>query len=243
MGTMRPPWVGQRRAAFWQLAAPGACSPGALPVALLTATGRGVVPRSPLSSANVRLFLIPRKGEPRLWGHTSGLASSLREQVLPQRGHGLRPPPRRRLAWGSRMAIMAPSGGPLKTADLQGKSRRVRGSVPFGGRNGLVCLSRGEKYCHNGGMAFAPEQAAAGSGSMMAVMAPARGPQEAIYLQGKRLGVHDTRPLGAGMASPAFCLLCLTREVLPQRGMTFADHPRGFPGGPRWRSWPLPAGP
>jgi hypothetical protein len=37
----------------------------------------------------------------------------------------------------------------------------------------------------------------------MAMMAPGRGPQEAIYLQGRRLGVHDPRPLGAGMASPA----------------------------------------
>jgi hypothetical protein len=56
------------------------------------------------------------------------------------------------------MAIMAPSGGPPKTAGLQGKSRRVRGSVPFGGSNGLVWLffSRRNKYCHNGGMAFAP---------------------------------------------------------------------------------------
>jgi hypothetical protein len=41
---------------------------------------------------------------------------------------------------GSTMAIMAPSGGPLKAAGLQGKSRRVRGSVPFGGVDGLVCL-------------------------------------------------------------------------------------------------------
>jgi hypothetical protein len=64
-------------------------------------------------------------------------------------------------------------------------------------------LAGGHKYCHNGGMAFAPEQAAAGSGSKMAMMAPARGPQEATYLQGKRHGVHDPRPLGAGMASPA----------------------------------------
>jgi hypothetical protein len=38
------------------------------------------------------------------------------------------------------MAIMAPSGGPLKTAGLQVKNRRVRGSAPFGGSDGLVCL-------------------------------------------------------------------------------------------------------
>jgi hypothetical protein len=38
------------------------------------------------------------------------------------------------------MAMMAPSGGPLKTLVLQGKIRRVPGSVPFGGSNGLACL-------------------------------------------------------------------------------------------------------
>jgi hypothetical protein len=38
------------------------------------------------------------------------------------------------------MAMMAPSGGPLKTACLQGKSRKVRGSVPFGDSDRLVCL-------------------------------------------------------------------------------------------------------
>ena len=41
---------------------------------------------------------------------------------------------------GSTMAIMAPAGGPLKMAGVQEKSRRVRGSAPFGGRNGLECL-------------------------------------------------------------------------------------------------------
>jgi hypothetical protein len=57
---------------------------------------------------------------------------------------------------GSTMAIVAPSGGPLKTASLQGKRPRVRGSAPFGGRNGLVCLFLAQKkYCHNGGMASA----------------------------------------------------------------------------------------
>ena len=74
----------------------------------------------------------------------------------------------------STMAIMAPSGSPLKTAGLQGKSRRV-GSTPLGGSHGLVWLflakaihalrgqpwtrlafsSKGEKYWPNGGIAFA----------------------------------------------------------------------------------------
>jgi hypothetical protein len=41
---------------------------------------------------------------------------------------------------GSKKAIMAPSGGPLKVGGLQGKSPQGPGSVPFGGSNGLVCL-------------------------------------------------------------------------------------------------------
>jgi hypothetical protein len=39
---------------------------------------------------------------------------------------------RRRLAWGSTMAIMVPSGGSLKPADLQEKSPWVRGPRPWG---------------------------------------------------------------------------------------------------------------
>jgi hypothetical protein len=65
-------------------------------------------------------------------------------EVLPQRGHGLRPPPRR---LGSTTAITAPSGGSLETAGLQGNSRRVRGSVPFGGSNGLVWLTEPRPRC------------------------------------------------------------------------------------------------
>jgi hypothetical protein len=36
--------------------------------------------------------------------------------------------------------IMAPSAAPTEARHLQGKSRRARGSVSFGGSNGLVCL-------------------------------------------------------------------------------------------------------
>jgi hypothetical protein len=111
------------------------------------------------------------------------------------------------------MAIMASSGGPPKTVDLQGKRGRVRGSAPFGGRNGLVCLgvSTREKYCHNGGMALAYHH----GGAIRRVPArgvrdrhhgPRRGSLEAVLLQGKMLGVRDPRPLGAGMDSSAFFL-------------------------------------
>jgi hypothetical protein len=52
--------------------------------------------------------------------------------------------------------IMAPFAAPTKAPGLQGKIRRVSGSVFFGGSDGLVCLFHtGRKYCHNGGMAFA----------------------------------------------------------------------------------------
>ena len=70
----------------------------------------------------------------------------------------------------------------------------------FGGPLNAFCLAA-RSTTPTG--AWPSPQAAAGSGSKMAMMAPSRGPQEAVYLQGKRLGVHDPRPLGAGMASPA----------------------------------------
>jgi hypothetical protein len=37
-------------------------------------------------------------------------------------------------------AIVAPAGGPLETAGMQGKLAAVRVSVPFGGEDGLVWL-------------------------------------------------------------------------------------------------------
>jgi hypothetical protein len=88
------------------------------------------------SNGLVCLFCLRREE----YCHNGGMA------FAQHRGVGLR---------GSKMTMMVTSGGPLKTAGLQGKSRRVRGSVAFGGSNGLVCLSRREKYCPNGGMAFA----------------------------------------------------------------------------------------
>ena len=52
--------------------------------------------------------------------------TSKREKYCHNGGMGPRPPSRRRLAKGSTMAIMAPSGGPLKTVGLQGKRPQVR---------------------------------------------------------------------------------------------------------------------
>jgi hypothetical protein len=58
-----------------------------------------------------------------------------------KRGHGLRPYPAA-AGLGSNSAMMVPRAVPRNGA-LQGKSSRVRGSVPFGGRNGHVCLEGG----------------------------------------------------------------------------------------------------
>jgi hypothetical protein len=107
------------------------------------------------------------------------------------------------LPGGPKMAIMAPSGGPLKTAVLQGKSRRVRGSVPFGGSNGLVCLEQRREVLPQGGIALAPHHGVGLPGSDKAMMAPPRGPQKRLLCRGKSVGVHDPRPLGAGMDTSA----------------------------------------
>jgi hypothetical protein len=87
-------------------------------------------------------------------------------EVLPQRGHGLRPPSRRRLAWGSTMAIMAPSGGPLKTAGLQGESRRVWGPCPLtGSRVGSWNPSVDTRQVRSAGRAAQPGTSARRSGT------------------------------------------------------------------------------
>jgi hypothetical protein len=76
-------------------------------------------------------------------------------------------------------------------------------------------LSRGEKYCHNGGMAFAPEQAAAGSGSKKVIIAPSGGPSKAAVCREKARRVRGPRPLGQQWTR---LHLPQTGEVLPERG-------------------------
>jgi hypothetical protein len=58
---------------------------------------------------------------------------------------------------GSTTAVMAPSGGPLKTACLQGKKFTGSGGpCPLGAAmDSSAYFCRRDKYCHNGGMAFA----------------------------------------------------------------------------------------
>jgi hypothetical protein len=122
-----------------------------------------------------------------------------RDKYCHKRGHRLRPPARRRLAWGSKNAIMAPSGGPLKTAGLQGKSRRVRGSVPFGGSNGLVCLSSRLKYWRNGAWPSPASTAVAGSGSKMGSWPPPAVPRKGLFA-GERYRGPRFAPLGGSDA-------------------------------------------
>jgi hypothetical protein len=71
-------------------------------------------------------------------------------------------------------------------AGLQGKSCEGPGSAPFGGSDGLVCFSRREKYCHNGGIAFAHHHGVGlPGGSTTAIMAPSGGPLKAAVCRGK----------------------------------------------------------
>jgi hypothetical protein len=46
----------------------------------------------------------------------------LPQEVLPQRGHGLRPPIKASVSQGSKMAMMDPSHGPQKRLLCRGKS-------------------------------------------------------------------------------------------------------------------------
>jgi hypothetical protein len=61
-----------------------------------------------------------------------------------------------------------------------------------------------DKYCHNGGMAFAHHHGVGFTGSTMAIMAPAGGPLKMAGLQEKAAGSGGPRPLGAAMDSSAF---------------------------------------
>jgi hypothetical protein len=75
------------------------------------------------------------------------------------------------------MAMMVPSGGPLKPPDLQEKHPLGSGVRALWGPGWtrLPFYSR-EKYCQNGGMVFAHHPASACLGSKMAIMVPSGGP-------------------------------------------------------------------
>ena len=103
-----------------------------------------------------------------------------------------------------------PSGGPLKTASLQGKSRTVWGSVPFGGRDGLECLffTTGASTATTGArpppqLARAEAQAAALRRRQLRCGVhdrhpwPPTAPSEVVDLQGNRLERRGPTRLGA----------------------------------------------
>jgi len=80
-------------------------------------------------------------------------------------------------------------------------------------------------------------------GSATAIMAPSRGSLGKAGLQGDSGGVHDSRPLGAGMdASACVCLYSFAGEVLPQRGMAIAHHHSGGHVGGGFPEGTSPAG-
>jgi hypothetical protein len=112
-----------------------------------------------------------------------------------------------------------PCRGSLEAVLLQGKGLVVRDSRPLGAGMDSSGFFFQREYCHNGGMApptstaGEPSRGARPEGSAIGIMARCRGPLEAVLLQGKRLGVHESAPLGAAMDSSA----CSTpRQVLPQ---------------------------
>jgi hypothetical protein len=96
---------------------------------------------------------------------------------------------------------MVPFMDTQENADLQGKRLNGSGSEPFGGSDGLVCVScRRKKYCHNGGMARAHHH--------VGLARPRNG-------AGQR-GVHDRHPWGSmiGTHGPH----CGTPEVAALQG-------------------------
>ena len=167
-----------------------------------------------------------------MFGGGDGLVClSRREQVLPQRGQGPRPPAPQRLALGSNMAIMPPSGAPLETAGLQVKCRGVQRSVPFGAAmDSSAFYSRRAKYCHSGAWPSPttgreePRRRGAGQRVRDRHHGPRRGPKKLSICREKALGVRSPRPLEAAMDS-----LALSRKgtpAKPREGWPCSRHDR-----------------
>jgi hypothetical protein len=93
--------------------------------------------------------------------------------------------------------IMAPFAAATKASRLQGKSRRVRGSVPFGGSNGLSWLSHRHKYCPNGdtGVRSQPASCVGAPGSVKARSWPLPPAPRKLNFAGKMLQRSGVRAL------------------------------------------------
>jgi hypothetical protein len=77
----------------------------------------------------------------------------------------------------------------LAVNDLQGEHSQGSIILALWGQRSARLLSRREEYCHDGGMALAhPSRRRLAGGSKMAMMAPSRGPQKALFSRGKGLG-------------------------------------------------------
>jgi hypothetical protein len=135
---------------------------------------------------------------------------SRRAQVLPQRGRGPRPPSEV-AARGPRWRWWPPPTVP-RTGCYAGESPRgsvIRalwgpGWTRFSlSRRAQVLPQRGHGPSPTITTGLAAERCRA-EGSAIGILAPFRGPLEAVLLQGKRLGVHDSRPLGSGMDTSAY---------------------------------------
>jgi hypothetical protein len=106
------------------------------------APGRGVRDRHlgplscPLKAALLQGKRLGVRDSRPLGSGMDSSAFSQPQEVLPERGHGLRPPSRRRLGWGSKMADHRPSAGPSKRPICREKA----------------LFHGGNKYCHDGGM-------------------------------------------------------------------------------------------
>jgi hypothetical protein len=109
-------------------------------------------------------------------------------------------------AWGSTTAIMAPSGGPLKTVRFAGKKPQDPGGpLPLGAAMDSSAFADAKKYCHNGGIAFAPHHGRRlARGSMNGDHGPLRrSPENGRFAGRKAGGSRGPCLLGAAIDSSA----------------------------------------
>jgi hypothetical protein len=98
-----------------------------------------------------------------------------------------------------------------------------------------------KKYCHNGAWPSPTHHGVGLPGVQEGDDGPFPLSLEHAVMQGKARGVRDPRPLGPGWTSLPFPG---GHKYCHNGGMAFAHHHGvGLPGGPRRRSWPLPAVP
>jgi hypothetical protein len=170
-----------------------------------------------------------------LWGQRWTRLPPRRLQVLPQRGHGVRPQLSSCVGASGvhEGAIMAPPRGAQKELLCRGNCERSGGPCPLGGRDELVCLRVGYRYCHNGGMGFVPNYLAASARRGVhegAIMAPPRGAQKELLCRGNCERSGGPCPLGGrdelvcllpgamGRGRGSRCLACQIR-------LSYADCP------------------